>query len=553
MDVLNSYKRLDISIPSYALRVILPALFFGLLVSLILGFTLPWIFIETYFVIILYFLPVFTTIVALFYPVIKEEIKSVKIDREMHLFITRLGALSASEISEKGFRDLFAEMKKYGVLGDEIRRLEKLSSEWNMSLSEAARTISKNTPSEMLSDFLERLAYALETQTSPKEFFQDEQETVMDDYSNEFEDMLFRLDVVRELYVAGITICLFGMVLAVITPLLIQINAELLITLVFFIFVLVTFISGWVFLKIIPKTRVWYKGEFKTEVDEKLKKLFILSVMISGAISIPLVFLTDLSFLPLAAIISTPLMIPGIFAILEEKKIFRRDSNFPSFIRSLAGTSAAQTADHTESVGKLRYHDLGPLTDNIRSLYRRLKMNIDSKFSWEYFGSEAKSFLIDEFSSIFLKASRHGAHPEETSSIISENFIEVMGLRNKKILRAKSLQSVFYGVAVVITLTMVFVFLIVEEINELIGEIDMPAGIEGMFTDLAFIRTAPIQIEAYYGLIVMMVFAHGITASAVSWHIKGEHKYISIAKFSIMIWMATIAYFIAKWGVSVIF
>ncbi len=553
MNVINSYEKLDISIPQYLLKIVAPALFLGLMISFFLGFTLPWVFLDTYFIITLYIVPVFTTLVAFLYPVIHDEVRSLKINRDMHLFITRLGALSVSEISDRGFREIFSEMKMYDELGKEIRRLETLSDKWNMSLSESARTISKNTPSEMLADFLERLAYALETQTTPKEFFKDEQETVMDDYKNKFENMLFRLDVVRELYVASITICLFGMVLAVITPLLIDINSELVITLIFFLFIVVSFISGWVFLKIIPRTRIWYEGELKTEVDRFLNKVFMGSLVISAGIAIIVILFTNFSVLLSAAIILTPLIVPGIFAAIEENRIRRRDSNFPSFIRSLAGTSPARSSDHTESVGKLRYHDLGKLTENIRSLYRRLKMNIDSERSWRYFGSETGSFLIDEFSNIFLKASQHGAHPEETSPIISENFIQVSGLRNKKILRAKSLQSVFYGIIVVITLTMVSVLLIVGEINSMLAQLEMPVGIEGLFGGLNFINVSPIGLQTYYDLIVLMIFAQAVTSTVVSWHIKGEHRYLSLAKFSIMIWLATISYFAAELGVSIIF
>ncbi len=553
MKLMNSYQNLDISIPDYILRIIIPATFLGLMTSLLLGLALPWIFLETYFIITLYVLPVFFTVVALFYPVIKEEIRSMKIDRDMHLFITRLGALSASEISDRGFREIFSEMEMYGELGEEIRRLERLATKWNMSLSEASRTVSKNTPSEMLSDFLERLAYALETQTSPKDFFKDEQETVMDDYSNKFENTLFRLDVIRELYIAGVTICLFGMVLAVITPLLMNINSRLLITLVFFLFVVVSFVSGWVFLKVIPKTRIWYEGEMTSKIDERLNNLFIGSLAVSCIISIPVLFFMEFSLLLKSALILSPLIVPGIVAGVEESRILRRDSNFPSFIRALAGNSPAQTSDHTESVGKLRYHDLGKLTENIRSLYRRLKMNIDSESSWRHFGSETGSFFIDEFSSIFLTASQHGAHPEETAPIISENFIEVNGLRKQKIMRAKSLQSVFYGVIIVLTLTMVAVFMIVDEINDIIAEAEIPTEMGGMFEDLGFIRTTPIDLAAYHDLILVMIFTQAVTATLVCWHVKGEHRYISIAKFSIMIWLAVIAYYTARWGVSIIF
>ncbi len=553
MSFVTSYQNLDISVPKYILRVIAPSVFIGLLLSFVLAFMLPYIFLETFFVFILYLIPLFTTTIAIFYPPVKEEIRSVKIDKDLHLFITRLGALSASEMSDRGFRDIFAEMEMYGELGKEIERLEKLVNNWNMSLSEAARVISKNTPSELLSDFLERLAYALETQTSPKEFFKDEQETVMDDYSNEFEEMLFRLDVLRELYVASVTICIFGMVLAVITPLVMDIEGNVFIPLSFLLFVVVSFISAWAFFKVIPRTRIWYKGDIKSDVYRKLDNLFVGGLLLSGAIAIFFLFFDGLPLLLKIAIISTPLIVPGFFASIEENWIKRRDSNFPSFIRSLAGNTPAQTSDHKESVGKLRYHDLGKLTDNIRDLYRRLRMNIDSEKSWRHFGSETGSFLINEFSNIFLKASQHGAHPEQTSPVISENFIEVKGLRNKKILRAKSLQSVFYLVIIVLTLTMVTVFMIVEEINSIIARVDMPVDVSGGLGELGFIRAAPIDLATYSNFILIMILTQALISCVVCWHVKGEHKYISVAKFSIMMWLSVVCFYIARLGVMIIF
>ncbi|MFO8109189.1 MAG: type II secretion system F family protein [Thermoplasmata archaeon] len=553
MDVANSYRNLNIPIPKYITFRVIPFAVIGILISVSLAFMYPWLFLDTFLIVLLYLLPVFLTVVALFYPVIYDEVRSAKIDKDMYLFITRLGALSASDLSERGFKEIFGMMEMYDELGSEMKRLERMAAEWNMSLSEAARTIAKNTPSELLSDFLERLAYALETHTSPKEFFKDEQKTVMNAYSNEYENMLFRLDVLQELYIASITMVLFAMVLSIIVPFVIEVNSEVIVTLIFFFFVIVSFISGWVFLKLIPRTRIWYEGDLKSDIVDKLNRLFMVSVAISCTVAIASIFLHDVSILTRAAVVLTPLIAPGAYAALQESRIIRRDYNFSSFIRSLAGNTPAQTGDHVKGVGKLRFHDLGTLKENIKALYRRLKMNIDSESSWRYFGCETGSFLINEFSNIFLTSSQYGAHPEETAPIISDNFMKVRDLRDKKIMRAKSLQSVLFGLIAVLTLTISMVFLIMGEINEMFVELDMPMGLEEILGDIGFIRTAPVELASYYPLLLIMIFAQATMSAVLCWHVKGEHAYISLAKFSMMIWISAIVYYLAELGVSIIF
>lgn len=553
MDVENSYKNLNISIPRYILLTVVPLAMTGVFISIILASLYPWLFLDTFLIFLLYTIPIFITVTALLYPVIKDEIRGKKIDKDMYLFITRLGALSASDVSERGFKELFGEMAMYDELGAEMKRIELMVDQWNMSLSEASRIVAKNTPSDLLSDFLERLAYALETHTRPKDFYKDEQETVMSAYSNEYENMLFRLDVLQELYIASITMVLFAMVLSIIVPFVIDVNSEIVITLTFFLFMIMSFISCWVFLKLIPRTRIWYQGDLRSEMMDTLDQVFIICLLMSVFVTTLLIFFSNLSILTTVAVGLTPLMVPGIYAFMEENQIIRRDYNFSSFIRSLAGNTPAQTGDHVTGVGKLRFHDLGKLRENIRALYRRLKMNIDSESSWSYFGCETGSFLINEFSSIFLTASQHGAHPEETATIISDNFIKVRDLREKKITRAKSLQSVLYGVMAILTLTLVIVFLIMEEINDMFMRVEMPAGFEGVISEMGFIRTAPVELASYYHLLLIMVFSQAITSVVICWHIKGEHKYISLGKFSVMIWIAAVIYYLAERGVSIIF
>ncbi len=555
MDVIKAYRDLDLSIPRYLLLRVLPLFLCGLFASIFFAVSMPDVFLETYFIALLYIIPIFTIVVGLVYPLIAFEKRKLEIDRQMHFFITRLGVLSASRISDKGIMDLLVEMKKHDEISKEVDKLYALVDKWNMAVPDACRTVAMDTPSDILADFLERLAYAFETQLSPLEFFKDEQKTVMDDYANEYENMLFRLDLLQELYVSAITLGIFVTVLGVLIPLIMDVNSTLFIYLVFMVFAFITSIFCWIFLRTIPKSEVWDGGEnTETVFDKRLKYLILLSAAVTGLLALILFFYLD--FIPLMikfGLIFTPFLVPGLYTKIEERKILRRDVSFPSFIRSLAGSGKAKGSGFTDALRKLRYHDFGHLTDNIRDLYRRLKMNIDSERSWRFFGAETRSYLITHFSNMYLKASEAGADPDEAASIISENFIRILGLRNKKLLHAKSLTGVLYGVIVALSLSQFAVYGIVKRINGIMRDIEMPSEYSGLWSEIGFIRTAPYDITDFFYIIISVVLIQALVGAIITWHARGEHKTLIMYRFSMMVWIAAIVGQLSMWGVSLIF
>ena len=72
---------------------------------------------------------------------------AIKIEKEMHMFITRMGILSLGEVGADTIFDILRQMKDYGELAQEVKRIETLVDKWHTSLPEAARIVAQQSPS----------------------------------------------------------------------------------------------------------------------------------------------------------------------------------------------------------------------------------------------------------------------------------------------------------------------------------------------------------------------------------------------------------------------
>jgi len=154
----------------------------------------------------------------LFYPLFLWEQRGSDIDREMHLFITRMGVLAASESSRKEMFDIISRMREYRSLAVEINKIFIMVDKWNVSLERACRFVAQTTPSDLLADFLNRLAHAVEGGEPAEVFFQTEQVVVMNQYSLKYHGSMTRVEWMKEIFVSLVVAVLFIIVFATLAP-----------------------------------------------------------------------------------------------------------------------------------------------------------------------------------------------------------------------------------------------------------------------------------------------------------------------------------------------
>ncbi len=478
-------------------------------------------------------------------------------------------------------------MREYGVLASEVEKIYALVTRWNVSLERSARLTARDCPSQMFGDFLLRLAHAVETGETAEEFFRNEQIVVMDQYKVKYEAGLRGVELLKELFVALVTSLLFVMVVITITPFLTKadISASLgLSILFFFAFELAVL---WLVRALVPGESLWHKLTMKTKVHTEVRRRFRAGLVMVLAILLPLgildlfMYYTELGtpirigawqgILPgpdwplgpaipgelVIAIALIPLMFPSAYIALREADIMRRDEMYPTFIRSLGGAVGARSKSITLPLKRLRFHDFGPLSENIEALYRRLSMRINSKRAWDFFGAESLSELVSKFNEMYVEGARIGGDTRRISRIVSENFLKILGLRKAKFESASTFLWTLYGVTIALAFTLYFMLFVVEAFHTSFARLFQSEGLRLLFENppagglgfLSALRNPPFDFGLFRVAIFCVILGHSAISAAMVQFMSGGKVEGSLTHFVGMTWTGVLTAMIVTWAV----
>ncbi len=504
-----------------SLIIMLPEIFGGLL--LIVLFSIAVMLIATIFISL---------------PYLWWQNRRTKIEQEMHLFITRVGVLSTSEISRKGIFDIAMEMKEYGELAKEVNKIFVLVDTWGLSIGDACRRIAKSTPSIMFGDFLERLAYAVESGEEPKDFFANEQEIILEEYKIVYDQAADTINMVAELFVALVIVMCFIVLLMTLLPFLIDIEGHM--TTFFYLvclgFILVESLLLYVFVVNVPPERIWQDTEISTKVTKDLNYYFLGSLGTSVIIGFIVFYFLDLSYPISIAITMSPLIVSGFITKRNELVVIRRDNNFAAFIRTLGSTTETSSIAPVQALKRLRWHDFGPLTQNIEALYDRVNLRIDPVLSWKYFGAETGSDLITKFSGMFVRGLEAGGKPGKAALIISVNFMKLIGLRKKRYSIASFLSGLVIGVTVAISI----VFFMATGLYEIIAALITESAVEEGQTQVQVLMNPNLAVTILTNILFTLIVIHAAITSFIPTIVSAGHKYGATVNFVIMVWIGAV-------------
>ena len=212
-------RRLEMPVSRFVVAYIFPAALSGLFTAALIiwltgGFSEGGLFAGFSGIFLLLVMPLLTGGAAFYFPVIEVNRVGIKIEKEMHMFITRMGILSLGEVGASTIFDILRQMKDYGELAQEVKRIETLVDKWHTSLPEAARIVAQQSPSPLWSDFLDRMAFSIEAGQPIDAFMRAEQDTVAEQYNTIYDTRLESVDMMKEIYVSLVTAGLFGLVVA---------------------------------------------------------------------------------------------------------------------------------------------------------------------------------------------------------------------------------------------------------------------------------------------------------------------------------------------------
>jgi flagellar protein FlaJ len=468
-------RRLDMPIARYVIFFVGGSAFVGLIAAILLiyltgGLSEGALFQGISGILIILLFPIVAVLGSFAYPLLDVQGSATRIEKEMHMFITRMGILSLGEVGAKSIFDILKQMSDYGELASEVKKIEVLVDKWHTSLPEAARIVAQQSPSPLWTDFLDRMAFSIEAGQPIDSFMRAEQETVAEQYTTLYDTRLESVDTLKEIYVSLITACLFALVIAGIHLVLFETGSanatpiELFSRIRFLllaglIFVVVQVGAVFAFRATIPEDQTFARDDMDTPFRINFRRAFLVSGVFTIILSLAMFYAVISSWdlltkewdkygLLIVAIPLSPLIFPSLMVGREEKQVLRRDETYPDFIRALGGTAQARSAEPSATIKALRGIDFGMLDSSIDRLEKRLSTRIDSDRAWDYFNADTNSSVISRYMRIYIEGSQSSGKPAETAEMVSRSVGSLLSLRRRRALSANTMWGVAIGLLI---------------------------------------------------------------------------------------------------------
>jgi flagellar protein FlaJ len=460
-----------------------------------------------------------------------------------------MGALSTTDLSGMQLMGVISEKKEYEALSEEIKRLFTLMDHWHMSLPEACRFIAKRTPSEIFSDFLDRLAHAVESGEEMKYFLKNEQSAIMAEFSAMYEDRLNGVDIFRGVIVAVTVSLVFLICFAMILPMITGQDVTTITMGCLFMFALAEVVVAFGLKNSAPHDPIWDSSGINTEAKRRIKRWFYISFVccfITAIIALALYRAYEIPIPFVVAISLTPLVLGGWVVRKEENMIKRRDENYAAFIRSLGGATEARGGSIEDALRPLTEHDFGPLTQDIHRLFKRIKVHINSLMAWDIFSAETGSNLINKFTKMFTEAIYKGGNTKECGEIINDNFIKLINLRKKRYHSTSTFTGISYGLMAGIFFTLYATFGITGMVDVMFGGLALPREVFWGFL------STPVNMGMLSMILACIMVVHALISSIMIRFTDGGHLLNANIDFVAMIWIGAVVSSIAQRVLSMV-
>lgn len=531
----------------YFKQIFLPLTVFGVMVSVVLQFMVFPLFQLTGPITFAPLLLPFLTIgLAIVYPMMYISGRSKNIEKNIHLFATYLGVISTTGPERKILFRMASEKEEFGVVANEMKKILKLADSWNMGFIKASRIVSKNTPSLLFKDFLDRLAHSFQSGEQIEEFLRLEVDVVMKDYERMYRQSLYTIESTKEIYMNMVVTLSFVAAFALIFPMLSGMDMTQMVYLMIGLFVGVDIAMFMLIKSITPEDDLYHSLPTKTEFQVKAKSM-IMPVFFLTFLVFTILLVLNLFTIPVCIALSqTPWLIVAYYAKQGEKLVIRKDDNFPTFIRTVGSSAGVRGGSITPIIAILRLHNYGPLTTDIRALYRRLSLG-DTERSWRYFAGESGSNLIDKFSRIFIEAAYSGGDPHIIGETISKTFQRINTLRKFRLQSAASLKSMLYSAMLGIAISIYAIIALVAVLAETMSEFTM-GGDAAEFLPMGVSGATDLPMDMIMFLLWILILLHSGISAVIIKMVEGGDLLHSLNHYVILLWIGTLVTLFTPWA-----
>jgi flagellar protein FlaJ len=417
-----------------------------------------------------------------------------------------------------------------------IAKVDYFVKRWNYSYSEALKIVAKNIRNDMLQSVFNRYANSIESGVPDEEFLERELATIRSVYRNTVEQGIEMVKKWGDAYVAmlfsGVLVALIIMLsVAIFAPGGIDatLNMSYLVVIIISVFGIVTMFRA------VPEDRRTHGLKDRCSREQATIRRMerpLLIVTAAGCIMLWVLGVSAGFIYLMAGILLAPL---GIIGFIDDSHIIGRDTDFPTFIRTLGSVMGGKGIPMVQGFLEVDRASLPKIRDLVDSIYSRLNLGLDENQSWNRFIGESGSNNIYKYTNIFRDSVTLGGSPDKVGQIVGTSCLEQVLLRDKRHMVSMGFVSLLIPMHAAMVGILLFLFQIMVNISTAIDTMmsglgESQAAISGSSSSLpaglnvAFLMHFPVdKMTIYVMIIILLITISNIIAGRI---VYGGDRYI---------------------------
>jgi flagellar protein FlaJ len=310
-----------------------------------------------------------------------------------------------------------------------FKRVELARQRLKYDYARACRAVGEPAKDAEIKGLLLRLSSSLISGEPEADFLTREAHARAEDYENEYSRSLEALKMWTDAYVSLILSAVLVVVIGIVSTMIWKIETGLIIGMAF-ISVATTCIGVWLIWLVSPKETMVLReaGSKEQKLAARLFKPVLPIAVIVGAL-----FLLTGQNLGVALLIVAAIVFPiGFIMTSDDKKIYKRDDEVGTFLRSLGGVCTALGTTVNSALGRLDLDAINVLRSSVKNLHTRLTAGIKPRLSWRKFIDETGSELANRSVGMFYDAIEVGGSAGQAGQYAAAYANRVAQLRARR-------------------------------------------------------------------------------------------------------------------------
>ncbi len=382
--------------------------------------------------------------------------------------LTYMSSIATADISRDAIFALAGQ--EDGITARLLDKIHLLAKNYGYDYATACRLVSEEAHHPALKDFLLRFSNALATGEEESKFLRSEMEKMIEIYTNKYQSDVETLKKWTDGYSALLVSVMLIIAVFLISTMLFQMGNILTMAILSgTLFCFVAFFGVYVIYRVAPYEKMVHSLDVKSKEQMLAERLSMF--ILPACILLSIIFLVAGVKMWLIFLFVSLSMVPiGVFAMIDRRKIEKRDMDLPSFLKALGSTAGIMGSTLTQAMEHLDKKSVGSLGKQVERLHKRLVNGINPRISWHYFIGETGSELVNRSVRVFLDAIELGGDPAKIGAIVSQSALGIALLRAKRKLVSSGFVNLLIPLHATMCGVLVFIYQVMFSFNEAIAK-----------------------------------------------------------------------------------